>query len=90
MKFPKEVLLRSVVEGKHDAEYEIEFIEELEPEDEGKYESCTIIFKRQGKYYSTYYAIWEDWGANFDHWEDEVDCNEVEQQAVIKTAWVLK
>jgi len=61
----------------------IEFIEEGEWEDDGKYSYCEYIFKHEGKhysiwnsrtgsYYSEYYYGSEDWG-------EFVDCQEVKK-----------
>ena len=86
MKFPKDVILDSVVEGKDHEEYGLEFVEELGNDDAGCCEMLVIIFRYKDKYYSI--DIQRINGVNnYDSWGDEVECPEVVRKEVVHYYW---
>ncbi|EKN62347.1 hypothetical protein M670_01749 [Schinkia azotoformans MEV2011] len=86
MKFPKNVILESVVERKNHPTYGLEFVQELGNDDAGYDEMVVVIFKYQDKYYSV--EIQHLHGDNnYDHWGDEVDCPEVIRKEAVTYYW---
>jgi hypothetical protein len=92
MKFKKQILKDSVLDGCNYKEEGIEFIEMSGWEDEGKYSFQTYIFKHNNKYYSisdsrsgSYFS---DYNYDSEYWDDEVECDEVEKKEKITYEWV--
>ncbi|WP_338471975.1 hypothetical protein R4Z10_04200 [Niallia sp. XMNu-256] len=85
MKFPKNVILESVAEGKDHPTYGLEFVQELGNDDAGFYEMLVVIFKYKDKYYSV--DIQHLGKNNYDDWSDEVECPEVVRKEAIQYYW---
>jgi hypothetical protein len=86
MKFPKNVILESVAEGRNHSAYGLEFIQELGNDDAGYYEMLIVIFKYKDKYYSV--DIQHLNGKNnYDEWSDQVECPEVVRKEEIHYYW---
>lgn len=86
MKFPKNIILESVAEGRSHETYGIEFIQELGNDDAGCSEMIVVIFKYEDKFYSVdiHHINGEN---NYDHWGDEVECPEVVRKEAIQYYW---
>ncbi|WP_147535424.1 hypothetical protein [Bacillus marasmi] len=86
MKFPKEIILESVAEGRNHESYGLEFVQELGNDDAGYSEMIVVIFKYQDKYYSVDIQH-IDGKNNYDNWEDEVECPEVVRKEAVQYYW---
>lgn len=86
MKFPKDVILESVVERKNHEAYGLEFVEELGNDDAGYSEMVIVIFKYKDRFYSVDIQHVNEEN-NYDHWGPEVDCPEVVRKETIQYYW---
>jgi hypothetical protein len=86
MKFPKDIILDSVAEGRNHPTYGLEFVQELGNDDAGYNEMITVIFKYKDKYYCV--DIQHLNGRNnYDDWSEEVECPEVVRKEAIQYYW---
>lgn len=65
---------------------DLEFVEELDWIDDGKYQYCNVVFKKGGKHY--WMGISRS-GGYFSHYEYQYDlyCNEVNKVATTTEVW---
>lgn len=86
MKFPKTIILESVVERKNHQAYGLEFVQELGNDDAGHDEMVIVIFKYQDKYYSVEIQHL-DGQNNYDNWPNEIECAEVIRREAVTYYW---
>ncbi|WP_090739420.1 hypothetical protein [Paenibacillus sp. Mc5Re-14] len=79
----KSILLEKDIEG-----FDYESVEQSDWEDQGKFQSCEVIFKHEGKYYAFYaYRHGSYWSSyEIDFYDDDV--TEVTKEAYTSYRWV--
>lgn len=61
---------------------------------EGKYETCSFIFKHEDKFFRVYESrsgsYFTEYHYESQDWDDEIDCEEVEEIEIVKKTWKVK
>jgi len=92
MLFPKKDIMIVIDELEIGTEYNgYKLIEVSEWVQDYKYQYKTIIFEKNGKYYSIVEgrsgSPFTDWNYDSEYWDEEVDCDRVKQVEITKKVW---
>ena len=90
----KASLVKDII--REDAPEEYGLVDKTPWRQDGKYQSCQIIFEFNKKYYvidlTRSGSPFTDWYYSYEDWEDNEDiiCPEVEEVQITKTIWRIK